>query len=318
MSRFGQPLAQSDYSPLLVLSVREHDEGGGVLSQVFVAGSTANFPRAELLILVHGFNNHQEEAQEAYRWFRRGQESRLAADDKRRLEDLLADSFWPGDANWIGPLDKLDFLVYPVAVGHALTTAQRFAAYLADRTDAHVLHFIGHSLGCRVVLETIRELRGLEGGSRIGKVCLMAAAVPTSMVMHGGELADAMSTPTHLRVLYSADDLVLEFAFPPGQAISGSGEGFFPTAIGRYGDVPLSPGHIEREHIAGAGHGDYWGAHAEETPPNGNASRQSVASLNGFFGIGPAFRNLVARPNVVARPDLPKRQVATPRRVGHP
>lgn len=303
---------------MLVLSVREKDEGGDVLGQVFVSGSGPNLPRTELLVLVHGFNNHLEEAQEAYRWFRRGQEAGLNVDGERTLEDLLTDTFWPGDADWAGPIDKLDFLVYPVAVHHALTTAQRFAAYLSSRTDVHVIHFIGHSLGCRVVLETIRALKDAGAGSRIGKVCLMAAAVPTSMVMPGAELAGAMTAPSNLRVLYSPDDLVLEFAFAPGQTISGEGEGFFPTAIGRYGDVPLSPGHVEREQIAGAGHGDYWGAHAEESAPQGNASRQSVASLSGFFNIGPAFRDLQGRPNVIARPGPARRQVAPPRRIGHP
>ncbi|MEX8520965.1 MAG: alpha/beta hydrolase [Leptothrix sp. (in: b-proteobacteria)] len=244
MSRFDAPLPETEYSPCLVLSAREHDEGGGVRTQVAVSGRASGLPCTELLVLVHGFNNHVREAQEDYRWFRYGQEAMLGRGDRDRLEERLGDFFWPGDAKWPGLLDYVDFLVYPAAVGNSMATAQRLADYLRQRTDAFVLHFVGHSLGCRVILETIRLLRARGGGPTIGKVCLMAAAVPTSKVVNGGDLFDAITAPSHLRVLYSPDDMVLEFVFGPGQTISGQGEGFFPTAVGRYGDIPLSPGHL--------------------------------------------------------------------------
>src|SRR6185369_5317013 len=81
--------------------------------------------------------------------------------------------------------------------------------------------FVAHSLGCRVVLEALREL--LDGRApdaeshRVPGVCLMAAAVPTFMVDGNARLAGAAMVPRASYVLHSRADMVLRFTFPSGQ-----------------------------------------------------------------------------------------------------
>lgn len=287
------------YDPLLRLDLRQDDEGGPPLPEVQALWRTDPALQRELLVLVHGFNNDRQEAVDAYAAFRHRQQA--AAGTPALLDEHLGDLFWPGDARWPGLLDAIDGLVYPGILDTALAIAPRIARYLASRTDVQQVHFVAHSLGCRVVLETLRLLHGA-GGPQVGKVCLMAAAVPAEAVMPGGGLAGALATPRRLRVLYSPDDAVLAYAFPIGQTMAG--EGFFPMALGRHGDVPQSPGRVDRDHIEGAAHGDYWGQ-------SGNAaSRQAERALRDFLRLDAlAKRGLGERPLPPRRPSGGQRVV---------
>jgi hypothetical protein len=56
-------------------------------------------------------------------------------------------------------------------------------------------------------------------------------------------------------VLYSRNDRVLHWAFSLGETVAG--EGFFPTAVGRFGQPPGT--WIKRQELGGHDHGDYWG-----------------------------------------------------------
>lgn len=294
-----------DYQPVLRIDLRQKSEGGGLrIPPLERWHADQRVPQRELLVLVHGYNNHEQEASEAYACARRRQKSRLATPPlQRALDNMLGDAFWPGDAEWAGALDRLDFLYYSTAVGVAPAAGQALAHHLRRRSDVLVVHFLAHSLGCRVVLETLRAL-AVEGGPKVGKVCLMAAAVPTYMTCPGGDLYGALTLPQALRVLYSPADTVLAGAFPPGQMLAG--EGFLPTAVGRYGDVPLHSGAVERDHIAGARHGDYWGSN------HNLACSLSEASVADFFRFdGLSSRSLRQRPMPPARPDVPQRKVAT-------
>jgi pimeloyl-ACP methyl ester carboxylesterase len=145
-----------------------------------------------------------------------------------------------------------------VAVHTAQEAAERLAFFLSGLTQVHTINFIGHSLGCRVVLETIRALL-LSGGQeeRIGKVCLMAAAVPIFMLMEDARLDRAGFAPKRILNLFSRSDRVLQLAFPPGQTAAGPREeGVFPRALGRHG---LVHPRITNKPIYKASHGHYWG-----------------------------------------------------------
>jgi pimeloyl-ACP methyl ester carboxylesterase len=87
--------------------------------------------------------------------------------------------------------------------------------------------FIGHSLGCRVILETLNILRD-KARFRVRHICLMAPAVPSEMLEPDGiyyDLLQSLSTDgTQVRVLRSMHDEVLHFAFPAGQAMAGPDE----------------------------------------------------------------------------------------------
>jgi len=299
------------YAATLVLSMRTQPEGGSVRApcQPTWAHQHAE-SQTDLIVLVHGFNNNEGQAQDAYVGFRQRQKAMLG-ELGDRLEAMLGDAFWPGDADWPGPLDTVDFLVYPATISRAVDTAAALSDYLLTRQDVLNLYFIGHSMGCRVVLETIRLLRANASFTTpIRKVCLMAAAVPTGKVFPGGELEDAFLAPEHVRVLYSPDDPVLHFAFPIGQ--TAGGDGFFPTAIGRCGDVPLSPGHVDRSLVSGAGHSDYWGW-KDDAP-----SALSAEMLHEFLGIGAQVQMVRESPPPPERAEPPVRPKPRSRAVGHP
>lgn len=281
MSRFsGFP---DNYRPRLRFDLRVQHEGGRLRKPGSVVGDFGVYNRRECLVLVHGFNNHAGEAAVAYTGFRASESRRFEDLRPEVLEKLLGDTFWPGDADWPGPVDLLDFLVYPNAVATAREAGPVLGDLILRFGMLERIHFIGHSLGCRVVLETLRYLsqRGFSL-SRVCGVCLMAAAVQTDMVEEGGRFAplldDLGSAGAKVLVLHSVKDTVLHFTFGPGQ--TAAAEGWFPTALGRFGPPPGMRGVVFQEEIEGARHSDYWGWRDNEP------SKAATAAAGDFFRLG--------------------------------
>lgn len=273
MSRFtGLP---ADYAPGYVLSARTAPEGGALAAAVSADPAAPLSAARELVVLVHGFNNHMGEGASDYQAFRAHQYP-LAGFSAPALEGSLADFFWPGDAD-MGLLDKLDFMAYPQAVHVAPGAGQRLAAFLATLPNLLTLDFVGHSLGCRVVLECIQQM-SLGAHPRVRQVVLMAAAVPLSMVSAGGALAPACAVAQSVLVLHSSADDVLHYTFAPGETEAG-GEGLLPIALGRDGPPPGMPGVVQGQDIAGAGHSDYWGVEDDSSTAASRAIHQQVASF---------------------------------------
>lgn len=296
MARFhGFP---QGYRPSLKFDLREDNEGGDLRIPGEVVGNIGVFSRRECLVLVHGFNNHAGEAAVAYKGFRSCECARFADLTLDKLERLLGDTFWPGDAKWPGPLDWVDFLVYPKAVGTAKAAGSVLGDVILQFPKIDRIHFIGHSLGCRLVLEALLYLR-TKGYPlvRVGGICLMAAAVQTDMVEGGGRFASLLdelgAAGAKTLVLHSVRDKVLHFAFSPGQ--TAAGEGWFPTALGRFGPPHGMRGIVFQEAIEGAGHSDYWG-HEDN-----DHSRASTAAAGDFFRLGDQPREMKPREFMVAR-----------------
>ena len=286
MSRYERPYDR--YNSELQLDLREQPEGGELRADVRQVPVPDHYGRSEAIVLIHGFNNHRADAEEAYYNFRGKQYERSAPNlVPPGLEKVLADVFWPGDAEWSGWLDYADFLIYPAAVATSKEAGSRLARYLHSMPNLRVVHFIGHSLGCRVALETIDHLRQ-DGGPAVGKVCLMAAAVPLEKVKSGGSLAGAIEHCAEVRVLYSDDDWVLSDTFPPGQTLAGGDEGNFPQALGLNGAVGVA-GRVESFDITDARHGDYWGQSGN--PPCFIAA----ARIAEFFRFGSSEHTVAAR-----------------------
>lgn len=310
MSRFtGLP---EGYDPWLVLSVRERPEGGNLTLMVAPDPPLPPSAARELVVLVHGFNNHMGEAADAYLAFRDRQYSKAGLVPPA-LEPTLGDFFWPGDADWSGVLDKADFMVYPTAVNTAPHAGQRLANYLLELPNLTLLNFVGHSLGCRVVLECIDAL-ARANAPVIRRVVLMAAAVPSFMVQAGGVLARAVETAESVVVLHSTDDPVLHYAFPPGQTIAGMGEGFLPAALGRFGPPAGMVGRVEEHRVAGAGHSDYWGAQGDGASAAAESARAAAA---GFIADALQLATL-ARSVAGARRPSAATLVGIPRRAADP
>jgi len=284
LARYFPPPAT--YRPGLILQLRERPEGGGLLTEVLQIPLPDLVTRPEMIVLVHGFNNHYGEAAAAYSGFRTRQQERDPA-YASGLESRLGDAFWPGDAAW-GIADKADFLVYSSAVGTATEAAEVLWRHLQRMPTLLQVNFIGHSLGCRIVLETI-GLLAREGGPRVGSVCLMAAAVPVFKVVRGGDLEAAMDHADQLLVLFSEADTVLKWAFPAGQTLARGDEGFCPRALGRTTPPPSIAGRTQAKRVNGAKHGDYWG-HS-----NSKASHSSMAFVSAFFSLGAPTRSVDSR-----------------------
>jgi pimeloyl-ACP methyl ester carboxylesterase len=285
-----------DYHPWLKLCLREAPEGGKLLVK---AESIPSPPAtsSELVVLVHGYNNHAGEAGKDYQAFRNGQYN-AAGLLPPQIEGLLGDCFWPGDADWSGLLDKTDFFFYPTAVRVTPDTGQRLAAFLETLTNVNKIHFVGHSLGCRVILECIKHIEQKrtehKGTLRpiIGQVVLMAAAVPTFMVAPGGALASAFETPESVLVLHSTADLVLNTPFPVGQTVAGKNEGVLPSALSRYGPPPGTSARVEATLIENADHGDYWGIYTSKAKKK---IQDKVANhVATFLKFGNAIRRIDA------------------------
>lgn len=290
----------ADYSPSLRLTLRERPEGG----RLAVPGRMVpgDLPaRRECLVMIHGYNNHEGEAAEAYMGFRE-QQCKLSPDvTQGRLNAMLGDGFWPGDADWLGPLDKLDFLFYPFAVEVARNAAAPLADLIQRIPGIERVHLIAHSLGCRVALETVQALRQ-RGWPDIGRMCLMAAAVPIEMVGPHGRfeplLAALQAERKPIHVLHSTWDLVLRFAFIPGQALAGPPESSI-RALGLHGPPTDMPGRganvTDAKVVPRAMHGDYWG-HSRN-----DAAACAAAQVNAFFALGDRCREIGARDAADAR-----------------
>jgi hypothetical protein len=304
VSRYFPP--PKEYRPGLVLDLRQKPEGGLLQDPGLAYIRTGYESRRECLVMIHGFNNHQGEAAQAYLGFRNRQRGNYPKLTEAWLEGFLGDAFWPGDADWAGPLDLLDFMCYPQAVH----TAVKAGPLLADLITYSIsglerVYFIGHSLGCRVVLETAALIQK-QGFPDIGGICLMAAAVQTDMVEPGGRfdrfLANLGGMGAPVLVLYSHQDLVLMLTFPPGQTMAG--EGVLPGALGYFGPPPDMAGRVSRLKISGASHGDYWGHSGTK------ASYEATKAAGQFFKLGEEVRRIETRAAGEAR------EAGSPRTVG--
>lgn len=249
--------------------------------------------RRRLAILVHGFNNDEEQARKNYLVAK----GRLAvAGVAPHVFENMWELYWPGYVESLMPrLFRLagqerrvsDSSVALTAVSYArqVKTAKRMGRKLAEylravaaRTSSRMgVVFIGHSLGCRLILEAVKELNreGPSGRPHVVAVMLMAAAVQVDMVhvptdetserLRDGRSRDLLRLPPKSYCLYSRDDRILQFLFPAGQAAAREWRGPVrsPEAVGRFGR-PDSRWAGREDTLLG--HGRYW--HSEATTPH--------------------------------------------------
>lgn len=276
------------YDACIIYNLRQADEGGEpakfVNLQIRVGRALS---KREVVVLVHGFNNHRGEAEFAYQGFRERQRELLESIELNGVNLKLRDCFWPGDAAWRGALDKLDFLVFPSAVGTAKEVGERLGIYLLGSPTISKVHFIGHSLGCRVVLETINYMIANSTRRMVGRVCFMAAAVPMFTLLKGGRLRRTLFEADSVLNLFSKSDRVLQFAFPAGQSIAPAREGVLPRALGRYA---FASANTASRLVEGANHGDYWGHNDDDS------SRKAAVLANNHVADFFRWRKTTGRP----------------------
>jgi hypothetical protein len=150
---------------------------------------------------------------------------------------------WPGDARWV------PFIDYPIEGDEAIKSGQLLAEYLfANFRGANSLSFCSHSLGARMVLETIRNI---PNSFKLNTVAMMAAAIDDTCL--SGAYKDTAARVGRISVLASSCDEVLKWAFPVGNPISGMltrGDPYWHGALGRFGpNPPDQPSSLSRTPI---------------------------------------------------------------------
>jgi pimeloyl-ACP methyl ester carboxylesterase len=275
-----------------LLSVRAADVGGSVTSQV----SPPNFHPASslLIVLVHGYNVNKRGAEASYSAFA-GLLRKYGITTLSTYGQILG-FCWPGDVN----LGIFSGLAYPTKMSVVGESAALLADFLTKLRGPQGLPIqvivVAHSLGNRLALQMIGSL--LQHSNEWGRtegLCLMAGAVQVGMVGDMNRLG-AAAHASRTRVLFSKDDTVLHWAFPPGE--TAALEGFFPQAVGLFGN-PLTA-WTSRFDLQPYNHGDYFYGKA-----NDDRSARYVAQFLGaavpteLSRSQPSSHSLPA-PNVIA------------------
>jgi pimeloyl-ACP methyl ester carboxylesterase len=215
-----------------------------------------------IVFLVHGYNNDQDFATKAFGGCETMQRELAGLVDGGDYAQgwHIVRVFWPGDADW----SLASALFYMGAIGNARRTGVILAEViqqLSTRGNLTDVMFVAHSLGCRVVLETLLNLAA--ANVRVLRTVFFAAAVPTFKLeeQNAGRLGwAAQKIEDEWLSLYSANDPVLAITFPLGQSLAPGNEGAAPTALGHdlwaAANVTAVLGQAENP---GAGHSDYWG-----------------------------------------------------------
>jgi len=241
----------------LFINLRRAAVGGGLPEQAYLiegaapsALKTLTWPEAHaavrgkrLLIFCHGFNVSMQSAV-------RGavvMEGFLSpADDEVFLAVL-----WPGD--WHIPVINYSF---------EHVDAMKSGRLLARFLEQHCAHAAdvslgSHSLGGRVVLETLAAMKG-----RVRQMCVAAPAVDADCLSK--KFAPALSRVERLTVLSSEKDTTLRWAYPLGDFFSdvfGDDDSAFRGALGLRGPRPNVGAPVHAQQIPASDnydHGHYF------------------------------------------------------------
>lgn len=263
---------------IFVLDFRSADQGGAVVpGKLTLPNPTIDTlqQRKEVAFLIHGFNVSRS----------------AGSAELQALGNLLpavAESaavavLWPGDS-WSGPL------CYPFETNKADDTAVELAKFIGDSLPQQPrISFVAHSLGCRVAMETVRQLRILS--IDVGQVCLMAGAIDNDSLADSAEYRSAAQYAGRTAVLYSPSDNVLKLAYPAGNLLSAflhwtetsdAALGYTGphAASAPNGSVPSTVLATGIPKAAGVDHGDY----LPSAPPNSkqlSAARYANSVLAG-------------------------------------
>ena len=189
------------------LTARENPVGGQVVPTISIWGSLVGIRR--LTVLVHGYNNTELGARGTWRRVY----SRLAEITGGRSMSSLALYYWPCETKF----RLVSFASYPLQVSKALSCGDALGDYILRTAAANpplTLQFVGHSLGCRLILQALARI-GHSEKVAIKSALLMAAAVPVGLC-EAPRLYSVKRAVDEL-VLYSRNDSVLRQHFRSGQ-----------------------------------------------------------------------------------------------------
>ena len=143
---------------------------------------------------------------------------------------------WPGDSIWAQGLD------YPVEPRVANDAGALIGPFLdANFGNAASISFASHSLGARVVLQTIASM-----SLPVRRVTLMAGAIDDDCLVT--EFQDAAAKVGTISILASGRDEVLSALFPMGNLFGGiiaEGHPWWHAALGHTGPANPKPGNFQ-------------------------------------------------------------------------
>lgn len=212
------------------LSTRAQSRGGPVSAEVRIIdsanpGFTGDLKPAlleaiqgkDVFFAVHGFNVNQKDGLAHLGFW---------LDNVDVGNAVKIGVLWPGDC--FVPI----FVDYVVEGHEAIKSGKMLADFLnTNFTGAVNLSFASHSLGARVVLQTIRGLN-----LHVRRVLLMAGAIDDNCLTN--EYADAAKKIDQISLLTSKSDAVLAAAYPLGNPLQGiidRGHPYYHAALGREG-----------------------------------------------------------------------------------
>ena len=249
----------------LFLDVRNNPVGGGLgpvaINQwdgekyegLLFANLQAAIRGRHVLIATHGFNvNRAAGIASLSNWG-----TLLQFDASSLFIGLL----WPGDSTWAHGLD------YPGEPRVADDAAKIIAPFLdANFTSAASVSFASHSLGARVILETISLLN-----LPVRRAIIMAGAIDDNCL--NTEFEAAAAKIGTISALASKKDEVLSAAFPLGNLFAGiiaEGHPWWHSALGRTGPTNPKPVNFEQPFEIpdswNFGHGNYIGVEPAPSP----------------------------------------------------
>ena len=156
----------------------------------------------KVLLLVHGYNNTEDDVSLAY--------ARIAAAVKKHLTkryDVITGYTWPGGSLRIG---------YPIARARANAAGPRLAVWIRKLAPIVAsLDIMCHSLGARTALKALGSLRG----TPVRNLYLFAAAVDNESIEKGEEFYAATKRARTVLVVHSRDDKTLAVWFRVGDAL---------------------------------------------------------------------------------------------------
>jgi len=223
---------------IYLLDFRGADVGGPVvpgrivqMGGLFTRLGTESDLRLEskITFLLHGFNCSRQRGRELL--------LRLAEKLPSVTDGAIVAVLWPGD-HWVR------FISYPFEGKDADDSAFELSRYIVRGIKPGTeLSFVSHSLGARVVMETVERLIGRD--YQIRQICLMAAAIDDYSLSDPEEYRIGVSLAERVAVLASKRDRVLKYAYPVGdllQAFVFFWKDESGLALGYHGPKPIE-GH---------------------------------------------------------------------------
>jgi pimeloyl-ACP methyl ester carboxylesterase len=250
-------------------------------------------------VLIHGYNVNRVNGEDGFKAFAQLLQNRGVPEVS--VLGQVVGFLWPGDED----IKFISGLFYPAKMGAARDSAAlltRFILGLRGPNGSPVqVILVAHSLGNRVALETVNDLlvRANRTWGRMEGLCLMAAAVTVSMTENGGRLSPA-SKSLRTRNMFSEADNILHWAFPPGE--TAAGEGFFPQAVGRFGN-PMTVWN-EKFDLQPYDHGNYFTG----LRSNDKSAQYVAQFLGAAISTQPATNHISSNPLPSAN-DVPSRRI---------